>query len=1082
MLNQRLQDIKKFGCSVTMLQRKWKFYRRECIHFILLNVLLCLALAQSDDNALRIAFHDLCDVDDQQCGLCCCKPLDDMALNKSEIDHVAVEALCHEIEVFPADLPNGTKTLKLVDTTFQEIAGSKLNSEHLLNLTTIFVWKNFYLQAIRNDSFTGLLSLHTLIFENLPKLTTIEPNAFNILPNLRELRLKNTGIHTVPLFTGLAIPGDSSYLEQILLVLEDTQLTRIPTGSFQSLPERIRLVHLSWNSRLSTIEDFAFNGSKITQLYLNNNEQLSNLHERAFAGLDDIHELSLSGTPIDYIPTVDLKGLLNLNLEDASNLLRFPTAQSLPSLRNAKLTYPYHCCALISYGFGNFFQENINSDNQKILFPCNSSDKNPVMPGWAMPFAQDDNEYEKYEDSGSFYDLGNTNITVPDHVHTSVDGDVVHYYDESADPKADDVLRSSSYIRRLYYSSSQDGSWSDTDDHNSPSGDDVDLGGWREPRTDTPSIAGSVELCYYDENGKIVHDVYKTPVKCTPEPDAFNPCENVLGSNFLPAISWIVSALAILGNFFVILVLSVVTFDKTCARRQHHLSVQKFLVLNLAIADMCMGLYLLTISAMDAKTSGEYYKYGAEWQTGLGCKIAGFLSIFSSQLSVYTLSVISLERWYAIRFAIQLEKRMTIRCAKICILIGWILAGVLATLPLVGVNNYEKTSICLPFDVSTTPGSVYVSVLLFIAIGAFFVDVVCYLWMYANVRNVGISNGRKRKGSLTSSKTGAYRGTTATADAVVAKRMAVLVFTNFACFFPISFFTLTAAAGYPLISISESKILLVIFYPVNSCCNPFLYAIMTKSFRRDLLAWLTSRGYCAQFAAKLNGANWRRNSVDPGSTERRESAVRKKIRRCMKFVTIKKPMPYDVSGDGSVFKESNGCFSSKRSSMRRDSLKPHNYYFCPNKPAANNNHRDKMNYRSCDEQGCVSQNGRSQSPVAKFFKISLVKKNSENRPESHNYRKIKTGLSNIMCFKTYQNPEESSDPANDPSPEASSPLMDGLYSKNEMDFSSRPNFDSKPPNYGRRSSRSRHSTTTIETRLTVNGCNREAEDICSTAL
>lgn len=159
------------------------------------------------------------------------------------------------------------------------------------------------------------------------------------------------------------------------------------------------------------------------------------------------------------------------------------------------------------------------------------------------------------------------------------------------------------------------------------------------------SIVSAKPLCYRDRNGNIVQDIYVASVECTPAPDAFNPCENVLGSNFLPVISWIVSTLAIFGNFFVILVLSVVTFDKSCSRNHNHLSVQKFLVLNLAIADICMGLYLFIISAMDARSSGEYYKFGVEWQKGIGCKVCGFLAIFSSQLSVYTLSVISFERW-----------------------------------------------------------------------------------------------------------------------------------------------------------------------------------------------------------------------------------------------------------------------------------------------------------------------------------------------------------------------------------------------------------------------------------------------------
>lgn len=45
-------------------------------------------------------------------------------------------------------------------------------------------------------------------------------------------------------------------------------------------------------------------------------------------------------------------------------------------------------------------------------------------------------------------------------------------------------------------------------------------------------------------------------------------------------------------------------------------------------------------------------------------------------------------------------------------------------------------------------------------------------------------------------------------EMTVAKKMALLVFTNFACWAPIAFFGFTALAGLPLIDVAKSKILL----------------------------------------------------------------------------------------------------------------------------------------------------------------------------------------------------------------------------------------------------------------------------------
>lgn len=37
---------------------------------------------------------------------------------------------------------------------------------------------------------------------------------------------------------------------------------------------------------------------------------------------------------------------------------------------------------------------------------------------------------------------------------------------------------------------------------------------------------------------------------------------------------------------------------------------------NLAFADLCLGLYLLLIAAIDVHSMGEYFNFGYEWQYG----------------------------------------------------------------------------------------------------------------------------------------------------------------------------------------------------------------------------------------------------------------------------------------------------------------------------------------------------------------------------------------------------------------------------------------------------------------------------------
>nr|AAW80618.2 testicular glycoprotein hormone receptor I precursor [Petromyzon marinus] len=313
-------------------------------------------------------------------------------------------------------------------------------------------------------------------------------------------------------------------------------------------------------------------------------------------------------------------------------------------------------------------------------------------------------------------------------------------------------------------------------------------------------------------------------VQCAPEPDAFNPCEDLMGHQLLRLSVWFVSVLAVLGNSIVILVI---------LSSRYKLAVPRFLMCNLAFADLCMGVYLLTIASFDVYTRGEYHNHAIDWQTGLGCRLAGFLTVFSSELSVFTLTVITVERWHTIIYTMRLDRKVSSAQAVTIMASPWALALVLAALPLAGISSYSKVSICLPMDIETLPSQAYVQLILGLNILAFLVICVCYAHIYSTVRNPSYNLGSH--------------------DAKIAKRMAVLIFTDFTCMAPISFFAILAAAKLPLITVSHTKILLVLFYPLNACANPLLYAIFTKSFRRDVFILLSRVGLCERRAQRHRG-------------------------------------------------------------------------------------------------------------------------------------------------------------------------------------------------------------------------------------
>ncbi|NXR60596.1 FSHR protein, partial [Rhadina sibilatrix] len=304
-------------------------------------------------------------------------------------------------------------------------------------------------------------------------------------------------------------------------------------------------------------------------------------------------------------------------------------------------------------------------------------------------------------------------------------------------------------------------------------------------------------------------------VACSPKPDAFNPCEDIMGYNILRVLIWFINILAITGNTVVLIIL---------ISSQYKLTVPRFLMCNLAFADLCIGIYLLFIASVDIQTKSQYYNYAIDWQTGAGCNAAGFFTVFASELSVYTLTVITLERWHTITYAMQLDRKVRLRHAVTIMIFGWVFAFTVALLPIFGVSSYMKVSICLPMDIETPFAQAYVMFLLVLNVLAFVIICVCYTCIYFTVRNPNVVSSNS--------------------DTKIAKRMAILIFTDFLCMAPISFFAISASLKVPLITVSNSKILLVLFYPINSCANPFLYAIFTKNFRRDFFILLSKFGCC----------------------------------------------------------------------------------------------------------------------------------------------------------------------------------------------------------------------------------------------
>ena len=265
---------------------------------------------------------------------------------------------------------------------------------------------------------------------------------------------------------------------------------------------------------------------------------------------------------------------------------------------------------------------------------------------------------------------------------------------------------------------------------------------------------------------------------------------------------------------------------------------------NLASADLLIGIYLLTIASADIHTLDHFSKDDVEWRTGPGCGFAGFCAITSTMISVYTLVVISFERFFVLVIGMQWKKSKITLKAVVTIAFGWLFGIVIGMLPLFGISSYDTVPFCLPFDISTTPALIYV-VSLLVLTGLTFV-VIAIVYNSYTITCIQILSFSKKYRRLQ---------TTKKEESALTIRVLLIIITNLNCWFPIALVGLTAVFGAPLngISVGNAKIFVVLVFSLNACLNPILYSFSTVSFWKKIKLCLSYPFINKQNACNVQG-------------------------------------------------------------------------------------------------------------------------------------------------------------------------------------------------------------------------------------
>ncbi|XP_066277461.1 G-protein coupled receptor GRL101-like [Branchiostoma lanceolatum] len=308
----------------------------------------------------------------------------------------------------------------------------------------------------------------------------------------------------------------------------------------------------------------------------------------------------------------------------------------------------------------------------------------------------------------------------------------------------------------------------------------------------------------------------------SPQPNELSSCEDLIARQGLRVVMWTFASFAILGNGYVIIRRIIAERDQSLGKSR----VQNILVLNLGIADFLMGVYQMIIASVDEYYRNVYIWNDEKWRASWLCEFAGFVFVVSSEVSVCSLVLITVDRFISVVFPFKTEWKINVNQAWTMMIAIWAIVAFLGVFPLMGVpyfqdEFYARSGVCLPLHITAErPAGFEFSVAIFMVFNfiAFLLIMGSYIAMFISVRSAGKASGEaagKQKAGQTQTMT---------------TRMTMIVLTDFFCWFPVTLMGIMALTGVALPG-EVFAFTAVIILPINSALNPVLYTVLAIKAR-----------------------------------------------------------------------------------------------------------------------------------------------------------------------------------------------------------------------------------------------------------
>ncbi|XP_053321416.1 leucine-rich repeat-containing G-protein coupled receptor 5 [Spea bombifrons] len=305
-------------------------------------------------------------------------------------------------------------------------------------------------------------------------------------------------------------------------------------------------------------------------------------------------------------------------------------------------------------------------------------------------------------------------------------------------------------------------------------------------------------LLDFEEDMKVVHSI-----QCSPSPGPFKPCDCLFGSWLIRIGVWLIVFLAFICNALVI---------ATVFQSLSYMPSIKLLIGLIAIMNTLMGLSSGVLASVDALTFGSFAEYGAWWESGVGCQITGFLSVFAAETSIFLLTVAALERGFSVKCT-KFETKSSFISVKVFIVFCFILSLVIAISPLLSGSAYGTSPLCFPLLFGDPSSMGFMVALVLLNSLCFLVMTIAYTKLYCSLEKGEPEN---------------------VWDCSMVKHIALLLFTNCILYCPVAFLSFSSLLNLTFISPEVIKSILLLIIPLPACLNPLLYILFNPHFKEDI--------------------------------------------------------------------------------------------------------------------------------------------------------------------------------------------------------------------------------------------------------